>query len=302
MIKPPFLPNPAFHSPITKPWQRLPANVMKYQRYLAACLDKHWGQSDDQAIDPPSAPPSAPPSPPLRPPSAANTGMTLIDAGMTLIEGLIAILIVSAVTVAITPPIFLSVATRVQNRRAEQAVQLASGRIDQVRVLIEQGITADNIDQLPADAGTGSAKDVPPPTSSFGSLQSTNYKCSEYDKNVSQVPVESALPVDINGDCQEDFYVQAFRINEKTTEVSGGEEGGGTSTNIPRMFQMGVRVYYRNLNFSGNVKTTQAGLTLSTGEGQQTEYPLAVMYTNLSQSDLETSLCTYHEFLKGSCQ
>ncbi len=74
------------------------------------------------------------------------------ERGLTLMEVLVAVLMVSAVLVAITPPIFLTVATRVQNRKAEQALQLANGEIDQVRVLVQEGITGrtkGSVNQLP---------------------------------------------------------------------------------------------------------------------------------------------------------
>lgn len=81
----------------------------------------------------------------IRPLFRPHTKSPSSDQGLTLIEGLVAILIISAVTTAITPMMFLSVATRVQNRRAEQAVQLAHGQIDQVRVLIDQGLNSEEV-------------------------------------------------------------------------------------------------------------------------------------------------------------
>ena len=59
--------------------------------------------------------------------------------GFTLLESLMAIMVITVVIAALTPPIFISVATRVQNRKAEQAIQLAQGEIDQVRRLVERG-------------------------------------------------------------------------------------------------------------------------------------------------------------------
>ena len=215
-------------------------------------------------------------------------------SGMTLIEGLVAILIASAVTVLITPPMFLSVATRIQNQRAEQATQLAHGQIDRIRVLMEQGVKSDAVTQLPADAGTGSLRDVPAPSSVFGLLQSTNYECSDYDKaDAPEVSVSEALPVDINGDCQEDFYLQSFRINQQLSDV--GEEG------VPIVFGMGVRVYYRNADIGGEISTEPASLQLTTGQGQQTQFPLAVIYTSLAQSDLGISRDKYSCYLGGEC-
>jgi len=211
-------------------------------------------------------------------------------------------LITSAVTVAITPPIFLSAATRVQNRRAEQATQLANGQIDQVRVLMEKGITGGedgNIDQLPDDAGSAGLEDVAAPSGVFDLLQSTNFECSAYDADgAPQVPASSALPVDINGDCEFDFYVQTFRINQQLSTVpeDGDEEP------VPIVFGMGVRVYYRNAEIDGGELSIEpASLTLTNGTGQQTKFPLAVLYTTLAQGDLDTSLDKYRCYL-GECE
>lgn len=205
-------------------------------------------------------------------------------------EALVAILMVSAVMVSITPPIFLAVATRVQNRRAEQAVQLAHGEIDQIRVLVEGGINKENKEQLPADAGNTDPTKVPPPGSAYGKLQSTNYAKSDYDKKPEQVPVNEARPVDVNGDGEVDFFVQTF-IAKKQEVDRGGEK-------IPIIFNMGVRVYSYAVDF-GNLKpdadgsVKAASLQLTTGEGQQTDRPLAVLYTTLGQGDSSGALDKY---------
>lgn len=230
--------------------------------------------------------------------------ITQSEQGLTLMEALVAILMVSAVMVAITPPIFLAVATRVQNSRAEQAIQLAHGEIDQVRVLVEQGITSENIEQLPASAGSTEATQVPQPSSPYADIQSTNSTCSDYDDDPQQVPVNQARLVDINSDCEPDFLVQTFRTNEQTISRDG--------VPVPLVFQMGVRVYSisaeNNLasltpDENGNVKA--ASLQLTTGEGQQTERPLAVLYTALGQGDATGALKKYQCFSKregGECE
>ncbi|MDC0835923.1 type II secretion system protein [Geitlerinema sp. CS-897] len=222
--------------------------------------------------------------------NASNTS----QAGLTLVEGLVAILVVSAVTISITPAIFLAVATRVQNRRAEQAIQLAHGQIDQVRVLIEQGIQPDTVDRLPALVESSDLSAVSAPSSAFGSLQSTNFECSNYDRNPTQVPVDSALPVDINGDCEEDFFVQTFRGDEQTIQVDSED----STAQVPVVFRMGVRVYYRNAEF-GALETQEASLTLTTGQGQQTKRPLAVLHTTLAQADRSQALQKYCQMLPG---
>jgi prepilin-type N-terminal cleavage/methylation domain-containing protein len=214
------------------------------------------------------------------------------EQGLTLLESLVAILVISLVAVAITPPIFIAVATRVQNRRAEQALQLAHGEIDKVRVLVDRGITEENQDQLPALASANEVSDVPPPSNIHNELQSTNFTCSEYEQsnNPVQIPVNTALPVDVNGDCEEDFFVQSFRVNE-VDNING----------TPMIFRMGVRVYSiaaeNNIESGGLSEVQEASLILTTGQGQQDEYPLSAIYTDLGQGDRESSLNQYRCYL-----
>ena len=80
---------------------------------------------------------------------------TTSESGLTLIECIVAIVIIAVVGVAITPPLFLATAARVQTNRAEQAVQISQGEVDKVRVLVEQG-AYDSAD-LP---GAGSAEEI----------------------------------------------------------------------------------------------------------------------------------------------
>jgi type II secretory pathway pseudopilin PulG len=220
------------------------------------------------------------------------------DAGLTLIEGLVAILIVSAVIIGITPMMFVSVATRIQNRRAEQALQLAHGQIDQIRVLMEQGINEGNIDeispQLPPTAGETNINEVGPPTGIVNSLMSTNSTCNRLN-NLQALGPTDVFPVDVNGDCELDFYMQTFRTNQVSarTDVDGGD------SEVPLMFRMGVRVYYRNARM-GELETEQASLVMTTGEGEQTKRPLASLYTVMSQGDTTQSLEGYRDFLQDS--
>ncbi len=61
------------------------------------------------------------------------------EEGVSLIEALVGIMIITLVLSASAPPILLAAATRIQNQRAEQAMQIAQRELDRVRLLIEQG-------------------------------------------------------------------------------------------------------------------------------------------------------------------
>jgi prepilin-type N-terminal cleavage/methylation domain-containing protein len=125
--------------------------------------------------------------------------------GFTIIESLVAILVVSLLLAAIAPVLALSVANRVNTRRIELASQAARGYIDGVRgqVIAAPG-TSTNLAQFPA------------PTTS-GSL---NCSANSYCTNTAT----SAIPTNLycidndgDGNCTHtsarDLIVQAFRFN-----------------------------------------------------------------------------------------
>lgn len=77
------------------------------------------------------------------------------EQGFSLLEALISIAVIAVVISSFTPPIFLAVGTRVQNRRAEQAMQLAQAEVDRVRRLVERG-------QYDNPTSTDPAQKLPP--------------------------------------------------------------------------------------------------------------------------------------------
>ncbi len=205
------------------------------------------------------------------------------EQGLTLIESLAAIVIFGTAVVAITPPIMLSMASRVRSYRAEQAMQLAQGEIDRVRLILERGETAyNNVNafeaQLPPKAGDGEPKDVAAPTG-------TGQNCKTI------LPKDAPLcQVDVNGDGEWDYGVQTFRTKTKTL---------GTS-NVTGGFYMGVRVYTRGSLVAGGVGKDPARLGFSADNGSG-KAPLVVIYTPIVRSDLDTSGRVYCQ-LVGGCK
>lgn len=202
------------------------------------------------------------------------------DWGLTLVEALVAIITIAAVTTAITPPIFIAVATRVQNRKAEQAMQLAQGEIDRVRVLLDEGLRATEEAELPQLAGDDLAA-VGPPTTAVDLL-------SQVDS------ATTALRIDVDADGSPDFLLQSFR-GKQSSVFAGGRQ-------IPVVFGLGVRVYSivaeRESNFAG-LETDEASLKFTTGQGDTRVRPLAVLYTQMGQSDSALSLDKYRCFIDG---
>lgn len=223
----------------------------------------------------------------------------LSEQGFTLVESLMAMVVISIVVVAMTPPIFLAVGTRVQNRRAEQAMQLAQGEIDRIRVLVEQGnYVKEDLPAVPATLPTN-FKDVAAPTSI---ASSPNYikslkTCSSYNSYTGKPPIDTnkVLRVDTNSDCkfdERDFLVQTFRDVGQPVQTLPTDPP-------PIAFRMGVRVYAAVAEQNvANLQRERAPLQFTTGLGSQRSRPLAVIYTKIVRSDLGSSFGRYNDLLK----
>ncbi len=136
--------------------------------------------------------------------------------GFTIIELLVAMLIVGILMSVTAPIIILSTATRVQARRVELATQAARAYID--------GVKSGTISSPPSI--TGNLEDYAAPTSS-GSLTCTaNSYCSS-------MPDLYCVDSDGSG-CStsslNDMVVQAFRLNPASTDADKG-------------YRLGLRVY-----------------------------------------------------------
>lgn len=186
------------------------------------------------------------------------TTPTSSQAGFTVIESLVAIIVVSILLVALAPVIVLSTATRVQARRVERATQAARTFIDAART------------------GTVDAPktriDIPPASGTVNRNVQAN--AQEYlISNLSQMPLPTSTDdlycVAINGRIYNPtnsttpnipkcsaivapdkvaFYIQAARI--------------GTATDSSN-YRLALRVYRDDINFSrpltANLDTTVTG-------------------------------------------
>ncbi|MFQ4139477.1 prepilin-type N-terminal cleavage/methylation domain-containing protein [Nodosilinea sp. PGN35] len=186
------------------------------------------------------------------------------EQGLTLIECLVAIVVVGLVSSAIAPALVLSVATRVHSQKAEQALALAQSQIDSMRVLVERGEYT--VNDLPPLAAGLADKDVA--TAAGPNLGVTNATNFAY-----------AQPVDIDGNGQADFLVQRYRA------VGQSVDG------LPVAFAMGVRVYDRGASAVGNLSTQPASLVMTSTSGGRNERPLATLYTTIAASNQGDSLC-----------
>ncbi|MGB6016823.1 MAG: hypothetical protein WBG32_18970 [Nodosilinea sp.] len=164
----------------------------------------------------------------------------------------------------------ISVATRVHSQKAEQALGLAQREIDRTRVLVERG--------------NYTVVDLPPLAP--GADQDAE---TALGANLTAAPTDydHADPVDVNGDGDDDFLVQRYR-------VIGQEDGDG----IPVAFAMGVRVYDIDVSGGGNLSTDPASLVMTSSDGGRGTQPLAVLYSTIATSDQGESLCNLNTYLR----
>jgi prepilin-type N-terminal cleavage/methylation domain-containing protein len=216
-------------------------------------------------------------------------------AGFTLIESLVAIIILSITVVSVIPPIFWATATRVQNRRAEQAVQLAQSEIDRVRVAVERKTASPN--QLPPRVGASlSPKDAPAPTTVVPQgtkMRSPVPACNRDDGQQASAVTEVILvdtdPEPLGQACKAEFMIQTFRGRGLQID---------TTTTAPDSFVMGVRVYSiaaeANVR-NGKADTKKGTLRGGTGLGTQQIRPLATQYSTIVRSNQSDGLDIYRE-------
>lgn len=192
--------------------------------------------------------------------------------GLTLIECLVAIVVIAITTAAIGPMMVFSVATRVQNQKVAQASQLAQAEIDKVRLTVEQGGDyAARLEEL-------FVMKAPAATEIVGISAPERFR----DSTQTMEEVTDARMVDLDGDKENDFAVQLFR--------TPGIEVDDT----PVAFDLGVRVYdIRAEEAISSLQTDAAGLAFTSGEGERRTRPLAVLYSRMAQGDRQGSLCQY---------
>lgn len=192
------------------------------------------------------------------------------EGGFTIVESLVAIVVVSILLAAIAPVLSLSVATRVQSRRVELATQAAKAYIDGVRA---QKITA------PPETTTSYTSATNPAPTATGTLTCT---ANSYCTAPTLTPATSALycvDFDSTNSCEinslTDMVIQAFRYNPNNNNPITG-------------YTLGLRVYrsdaFRDsatLLKNNPTKTTQK--TFAAGVGQKTA-PLVEMTADVSDT------------------
>lgn len=232
------------------------------------------------------------------------------EQGLTIMECLVAVLLIIITIAMIAPPLVLATATRVQNRRAEQAMRVAQGEIDRLRTAVAMGLHAPaNLPAVATGATAATLASVPAPTAidtRLRSLNPTGASCptTRFDPNSNPPPTAvaagSTLPVDVDGDCVAEYLVQTFR----TAGLTSSTEQATGRLRRPSEFDVGVRVYpiqaasnytpqaaLNALILPATLGRTPAPLQL-TGSTQRSR-PLAVLYSKFVWAEDRTSLCSY---------
>ncbi len=173
------------------------------------------------------------------------------QSGFTIIECLLAIILVSILLTAIAPVIALSVATRVQARRVEQATQAAKSYIDGVRagiitppqniVLVKQDKTNETNNSLFAGAPGAAA---PVGAASWDCVpDNPNNPNNSYCQTPAGTAVVYCIGLDDTPGCSSgssrDFIIQPFR--SVVPDASGAAPD--PSDDGSNGYLLGVRVY-----------------------------------------------------------
>ena len=207
--------------------------------------------------------------------------------GFTLVEVIAAIVTLGIAFAAAAPPLLLSAATRIQNRRIQQAEALAQKEIDRVKALLlrTQGVNAAlETGLIPPESPQADIDDTPAPTAFLDSDTS-----GRGDLN----STAEALGFDLDEDDNDDYFVQLIR--SPAVRLSRGNIGQ------VGIFTMVVRVYDAAAQANlGNLETDPVNARLTNTLAAPRTNPLAVSRTVISQSDAGLSLDDLRLFI--GCQ
>ncbi len=167
------------------------------------------------------------------------------QAGFTLIESLMAILVVTIMMIAISPAIVLSVATRVQTKRLEMGTNAARAYIAAVS---SGGILASNDQKAPpppisrsatipneVDVPTGGTLACPAPAGTTPVPKF--FKCDTETADSFLYCADNDDTTGCDANSTKDMIVQGFAINQDPNLPTDAEKAAAQG------YQLGVRVY-----------------------------------------------------------
>ena len=214
------------------------------------------------------------------------------ESGLTLIEALMAVLILAVVIGSIAPPLVIAVSTRVRNREVEQSLQVSRQLTEEIRISLFNwnGDPANIPTAVPklatASHYTGGSIPYPP---DLTLIKAPDDVCATPGVTGGTEACNSALDmkgIDFDKDGKVDFFVQTFRANQCSTadEIFA--------------FDVGVRVYPYDV-----VKTDGTLVSSITNEDQGAAFadrrnnnaPLSSGYTTLIRTEATFGLTNYND-------
>ncbi len=186
------------------------------------------------------------------------------QSGFTIIESLLAMMIVTILLVGISPLLVLSTASRVQARRIDLATQAARSYVDALRANAILPPGRDNADFTAVDLGVPAPPNIP--------NQVRNPRTC-LDKNLQPlVPCNNPA-----------FVIQAFR-DPLPNGGTDTDRDGTTQTEAQQQgYCLGLRVYRGDAFGGGNAPDQIKPLpSMFTETANTKEYPLVVMVTQIT--------------------
>lgn len=228
-------------------------------------------------------------------------------AGLTLLECLVAMVVITIVVGLIATPILITVGSRVQNRRADQAAQLAQNYIERARVVmngVDTGSAGWTSHLVPPSGIPYSANPNPDPSSvgyakinlvTVGVPKTASGVCDPNQATTTATDFcDDAFQlqkIDLDNDGTIDLYAQVFRANDIQTD-DGLIVG----------FEMGVRIYPTDaVDSSGSILaasslgTEKATLNLTQKRRIDSKVqPLVTFYSSLYKGDNSETLVSFN--------
>ncbi len=203
------------------------------------------------------------------------------QSGFTIIESLVAIMVAGILMTAIAPTIVLSVATRVQAKRVESAVDASKSYID--------GVRSGTITPPPLPANKTEDELKVYDFSQYNAPQQGTLTCTANTYCTSPQTNLYCIDGDADGSCSStnsrDMIVQAFRYNKNSTDPEDG-------------FSLGVRVYRADAFKSGITlkalkdPNTKKESTFTGGTGlKSVQTPLMEITTEISNGTQFGNFC-----------
>jgi type II secretory pathway pseudopilin PulG len=189
------------------------------------------------------------------------------EGGYTIVESIIAMVVVGVLMTMVTPMIVFSTATRIQARRIELGTQAARAYIDWVRVDLAGRAPSQTVDLAAGVTNFPDTVPVPATSDLTGNCTSQNTYCT----NGTLYCVNLDDTAGCQNKSQRDMIVQGFR--SVVTGTSGNPQDG---------YLLGVRVYRADAFQSGLTLISKQAVSPITSALGNRAAPLIAVTTEMS--------------------